>query len=121
MKRISLLLACLLSVVVAVPAQAHAIHPRAGFSAQHHGGYTGHGGHAYRGGWSHNWVAPVLGAAIVGTAIYAASTPSYAMPPTVVVQPSYAPPSRVAYYCPTAQQYYPNVPTCQVPWQPVSY
>jgi hypothetical protein len=39
----------------------------------------------------------------------------------VVVQQSYAPPSRVAYFCPTAQMYYPNVATCQVPWQPVNY
>jgi len=106
MKRYAVLLACLLSAVLAVPAQAH------GF---------GHGGYGYRGGWGHNWVGPVLGAAIVGGAIYAASTPSYAMPQTVVVQQQYAPPSRVAYFCPTAQQYYPNVPSCQVPWQPVSY
>ena len=63
--------------------------------------------------------APVLGAAIVGSVIYAASTPSYAAP--VVVQQQYAPPNRVAYFCSTSQQYYPNVPTCQVPWQPVNY
>jgi hypothetical protein len=123
MKRFPVILACLLSFAMAIPAQAHGVSHRAGFSAQHHGGHGGHAsyGYGYRSGWSHNWVAPVLGAAIVGSVIYAASTPSYAMPPTVVVQQPYIPPSRVAYFCPTAQQYYPHVPTCQVPWQPVSY
>lgn len=118
MKRFSILLAGLLSVVLSVPAYAHGGGHAGGFGGQHFGG---HGGHGYRGGWNQNWVAPVLGAAIVGSAIYAASTPSYAMAPTVVVQQPYVPPSRIAYFCPTAQQYYPNVPTCQVPWQPVSY
>lgn len=95
MKRFSILLACLLSVVLAVPAQAHGLGHGAAFGGHHGGGYGGHGGFGYRSGWNNNWVAPVLGAAIVGSAIYAASTPSYAMPPTVVVQPAYAPPSRV--------------------------
>jgi len=114
MKRISILLACVLSAALAVPAQAH------GFG--HGGGFGGHhGGYGYRGGWGNNWVAPVLGAAIVGGVIYAASTPRYVVPQQVVVQQQYAPPGRVAYFCPTAQQYYPNVPSCQVPWQPVSY
>ena len=118
MKRFSILLACLLSTALAVPAQAHGVGYNAGFGGAHSGW---HGGHGYQSGWRQNWIAPVLGAAIVGTAIYAASTPSYAMSPPVVVQQGYVPPSRVAYFCPTAQQYYPNVPTCQVPWQPVTY
>ncbi len=118
MKRLSLLIACLLPAVLAMPAQAHGF----GHGGGGYAGYGGHhGGHGYRGGWGNNWVAPVLGAAIVGGAIYAASTPSYAMPAQVVVQQQYLPPSRIAYFCPTSQQYYPNVPTCQVPWQPVSY
>jgi hypothetical protein len=118
MKRVSILLACLLSAVLAVPAQAHGF----GHGGGGYGGYGGHhGGYGYRGGWSNNWVAPVLGAAIVGGAIYAASTPSYAMPQQVVVQQQYLPPSRVAYFCPTSQQFYPNVSTCQVPWQPTHY
>jgi hypothetical protein len=117
MKRISIFLACVLSAVLAVPAQAHGF----GGYGGHHGGY---GGYGYRGGWGNNWVAPVLGAALVGGAIYAATTPSYMAPQQVVVQQQpqqYAPPSRVAYFCPTAQQYYPAVPSCQVPWQPVTY
>lgn len=117
MKRISILFACLLSVLLALPAQAH------GYG--HGGGHGGHGGRqggfGHRGGWNNHWVGPVLGAAIVGGAIYAASTPSYAMPGQVIVQQQYLPPSRVAYFCPTSQQFYPNVATCQVPWQPTNY
>jgi hypothetical protein len=60
-----------------------------------------------------------LGAAIVGSAIYAATTPAYAVAPPVVTVAPHAP--RVAYYCGTSQQFYPNVPTCNVPWQLVSY
>jgi hypothetical protein len=120
MKRVSILLACLLSAVLALPAQAHGFgHGGGGYGV--YGGHGGHhGGYGYRGG-SHHWVGPVLGAAIVGGAIYAASTPSYVVPQTVVVQQHYVPPSRVAYFCPTSQQFYPNVPTCQVPWQPTHY
>ncbi len=114
MKRVSALLACLLTLAVVLPAQAGG-HGHGGGRGGHYGN---HYGNHYRGSSNH-WLAPVLGAAIVGSVIYAASTPSYAAP--VVVQQQYVPPSRVAYFCPTAQQYYPNVPTCQVPWQPVSY
>lgn len=121
MKRFSTLLACLLAFAVVLPAQADGRGHGGGHGGYHgaHGSYGGYGGH-YRGS-SNYWLAPVLGAALVGSVIYAASTPSYAVPQTVVVQQQYAPPSRVAYFCPTAQQYYPNVPSCQVPWQPVNY
>jgi len=116
MKRISILLVCVLSAVLAVPAQAH------GFGYGGGGGWhRGGEGYGYRGGWDNLWVGPVLGAAVVGGVIYAASTPRYVLRQTVVVQQQYAPPSRVAYFCPTAQQYYPNVASCQVPWQPVGY
>jgi hypothetical protein len=128
MKRVSALLACLLAFAVVLPAQADGRGYGGGHGGRHGGyGHTygghgyghGHGGH-YRGA-SNPWLGPVLGAALVGGVIYAASTPSYAMPSTVVVQQQYAPPSRVAYFCPTSQQFYPNVPTCQVPWQATSY
>ncbi len=35
---------------------------------------------------------------------------------------SYSPPApaNVWYYCPTANVYYPYVPSCPVPWQPVT-
>jgi hypothetical protein len=115
MKRLSALFAFVLAFAVVLPAQAN------GHGAWRggHGGYSH--GHGHGGGWGHNWVGPVLGAALVGSAIYAVSSPSYAAPQQVVVQQHYAPPSRVAYFCPTAQQFYPNVPSCQVPWQPVNY
>lgn len=128
MKRVSALLACLLTFAVVLPAQAGGHGHgggRGGHSVQHFGGHGyvqshGHGyGSHYRGSSNH-WLAPVLGAAIVGSVIYAASTPIYAAP-VVVQQQQYAPPNRVAYFCSTSQQYYPNVPTCQVPWQPVNY
>jgi len=110
MKRIPNLLLCLLVFTAVLPAQAY---------GGGHGGY-GHG-HGHYGGWRNNWVGPVLGAALVGTVIYSASTPSYAMaPPVVMAQPSMYP-NRVAYFCSTAQQYYPNVQSCNVPWQLVSY
>lgn len=94
----------------------------------HHGGYY-HGG--YRGGW----VAPAfVGGAILGAALAA---PAYAYPaytypvvnpapiyPAVVpaypaVAPGYAAPAAqpTGYFCPTTRQFYPNVPTCNVPWQ----
>jgi hypothetical protein len=111
MQRVFILLACLLSTVLTLPAHAH------GYGGWH----GGHGGYGYHGGWGHNWVAPAFGAAVVGGAIYAASTPTYITSSPVVVQQSYLPPSRVAYFCATSQQYYPNVPTCQVPWQAVNY
>ena len=39
----------------------------------------------------------------------------------IVSPPVVIDPARVAYFCQTAQQYYPNVPTCNVPWQLVNY
>lgn len=99
------------------------------FAGGHGGGHRGwhghrHGGHVhYNHGWNNHWVGPVLGAAIVGSVIYAASTPSYAVvqPPVVTVVPPAPAAPRVAYFCGTSQQYYPTVPTCNVPWQLVSY
>ncbi len=102
----NLLLTAFISAVV-LPAQAH-------------GGGYGHG-HGYHGVWRNNWVAPVLGAALVGSVIYSASTPSYAVAPPVVMTQPPAYPNRIAYFCSTAQQYYPNVQSCNVPWQLVSY
>lgn len=135
MKRMSALFACLLAVAVVLPAQADGRgyggygghgggrHGGHGFGQNYGGHYGGHG-HSYSShqrASNHHWLAPVLGAALVGGVIYSATSSSYAMPQQVVVPQHYAPPSRVAYFCPTAQQYYPTVPTCQVPWQPVNY
>ncbi len=104
MKRISLLVAILLAFASALPAHAH--------------GY-GHGREAYRdrgysqGDYGYRWVRPWVGAAIVGGAAYAV------MPPIRYVQPTPVP--RTAYFCAASQQFYPNVPTCTVPWQVVTY
>ncbi len=122
MKRVSTLFACLLACAVVLPAQAHG-------GGGHGGGYGGwHGGGGYRhdyyrGSWGNNWVAPVLGAALVGSVLYAASTPSYVVqaPPVVVMSQQTMPPARVAYFCSASQQYYPQVPSCPVPWQLVNY
>jgi hypothetical protein len=127
MKRLPQLLLCLLACVSAVPAMADGRghggwHGGGGYVGHYNGGYHGGGGYGYRGGWGNNWVGPMVGAALLGGAIYAASTPSYAVQPQIVVTPQpYAVGPRVAYFCSTAQAYYPQVPTCQVPWQVVNY
>jgi hypothetical protein len=107
MKRILSILALAVGLVGVAPAEAH-----------------WHGGGGW--GWHRGWGAPVIGAAIVGTAVYAATGPRYVTvyPPVVVNQPPIymgQTAARAAYFCPTSQQYYPNVPACDVPWQLVSY
>jgi hypothetical protein len=77
------------------------------------------GGHGYRhNGWG--WV-PWFSAAAIGTTLYLAN--QYTPPPaTVYVSPPVVnDPARVAYFCQPFQQYYPNTPTCPVPWQVVSF
>ena len=94
MKRLFKIFVVLLSMASVTPAFADGFGRHGG---GHHGGY----GHHHGGGWGNNWVGPVLGAAIVGSAIYAASTPTYAVaPPVVAVAP---PAPRVAYFCGTSQ------------------
>jgi hypothetical protein len=114
MKRFVSILLCALSLAAVAPAQAH------GYGGWHGGGGYYHDYHReYRGGYGGGWVGPLLGAALVGGAIYAATTPRYE-----VVTPGYVVPSappRVAYFCPTSQQFYPNVPACNVPWQLTNY
>jgi hypothetical protein len=106
MKRLASILLCAVSLMAVAPAQAHGWH----------GGWHG-------GGYGRGWVAPVLGAAIVGGAIYAATAPTYVYPAQsyVVAPPVTAAPPRVAYFCPTSQQFYPAVPACNVPWQVTNY
>lgn len=83
--------------------------------------YGGHGhghGHGHQGrGW-----APWLPVAIIGTGIYLSQQYSPPATTTVYISPPVVnDPARVAYFCQTVQQYYPNTPTCPVPWQVVSY
>lgn len=87
----------------------------------HGGGYQG----GYRGSYGGGWVAPLLGAAIVGGAIYAAMpAPVVVQQPQVIYpqQPAVVTdPSRVRYYCQPYQQYYPNVTQCPGAWQVVPF
>ena len=124
MKRLSKLLVSLLIGALAVPAMAHGGFGHVGRGAHGHGGYSHggygggfRGGYEFRQGWGNNWVAPVIGAAILGGAIYAANRPVY----VVQQQPILNAPPQGAYYCSAYQQFYPSVPTCPVPWQIVPY
>lgn len=121
MKRSLLLLTICGALSMASPTFAHGGWGHRGGHGSGHGG--GHGHHS--GG---RWVGPVLGAALVGTALYAATYPRVVYSQPVVMGPSVmaAPPvvvdpARVAYFCNSYQQYYPNVATCPVPWQVVPY
>ena len=121
MKRSLLLLAISGALSMASPAFAHGGWGHRGGHGSGHGG--GHGHHS--GG---RWVGPVLGAALVGTALYAATYPRVVYsqpvvmgPPVMAAPPVVVDPARVAYFCNSYQQYYPNVATCPVPWQVVPY
>ena len=121
MKRRLLLLVLSGALSVAAPAFAHGGWRHGG------GGYGHHGHHGHHGGGA-RWVGPVLGAALVGSALYAAtyprvvySQPVVVSPPVVTAPPIVVDPARVAYFCNPYQQYYPTVATCPVPWQVVPY
>ena len=110
-------------------------HSSHGYSGQYrvHGGQGGYGGfgggHAYGHDHRHGhgergraWV-PWASVAIVGSGLYWANQ-AYSQPSVTVISPP--PPvileaPRVAYFCQTSRQYYPNVATCNMPWQLVSY
>ena len=83
----------------------------------HGSNFHRHGGYEIRHSWGNNWVAPVIGATILGGVIYAANRPVYVLQQ----QPIESAPPQGAYYCSAYQQFYPNVPTCPVPWQIVPY
>jgi hypothetical protein len=107
MKRLLMILLMSVGMMSVMPAQAH------WHGERFEGGY--HGG----GGWHTGWVLPAVGGALVGSALYAATSPHYMVSsPPVVMSP---PVQRTAYFCPTSQQYYPNVPVCNMPWQVVGY
>lgn len=113
------------ALALAIPAQAQTvvtqISYRVGgpgwYHGGRHGGHHGHGG-AYHGHGYGRWAGPLLGAAVIGTWVYASRPQVYAEP--VYIDPPPMPP-RVAYFCSAYQQYYPSVATCPVPWQMVSY
>jgi len=114
--RISKLFMSLLIGAAVLPAMAHGGYGYGyggGFRGGHHGG-----GFEYRQNWGNNWVGPVLGATILGGAIYAANRPVQVVYPPIVTS---LPPQEGAYYCSAYQQIYPQVPTCPVPWQIIPY
>lgn len=95
-----------------------------------HGGYNG--GHAYGYGHHHGhrhgdrgraWV-PWVSVAVIGSGLYWANQ-AYSQPSVTVIAPLPPPvvleAPRVAYFCQSSWQYYPNVATCNMPWQLVSY
>ena len=81
-----------------------------------------HGSHG-RGDQGLGWV-PWVSAAVIGSSLYWANQ-AYSQPTTtIIVTP--APPvaieaPRIAYFCQSSRQYYPNVATCNMPWQLVPY
>ena len=99
-------------------------HSSHGYSGHARGYDRGHGGHGHgRGDRDLRWV-PWVSAAVIGSSLYWANQ-AYSEPSTtIIVTP--APPvaleaPRVAYFCQSSRQYYPNVPICNMPWQLVPY
>ncbi len=99
-------------------------HSSHGYSGHARGYDRGHGGHGHgRGDRDLRWV-PWVSAAVIGSSLYWANQ-AYSQPSTtIIVTP--APPvaleaPRVAYFCQSSRQYYPNVPICNMPWQLVPY
>lgn len=99
-------------------------HSSHGYSGHARGYDRGHGGHGHgRGDRDLRWV-PWVSVAVIGSSLYWANQ-AYSQPSnTIIVTP--APPvaleaPRVAYFCQSSRQYYPNVPVCNMPWQLVPY
>ena len=113
-------LAILLAAAVALNAQAAggrgAVH-----AAPHMGGP--HPAHVVPGHFhpSHVHGAVVVGAAFVGVGFWPGYyyPPAYYGPPPVYYAPPPPPPVSYWYYCAPLSAYYPYVPSCPGPWQPV--
>jgi hypothetical protein len=102
--------------------RGHSSHGYSGHDRGYDRGHGGHGGHG-RGDQDLRWV-PWASAVVIGSSLYWANQ-AYSQPSTtIIVTP--APPvaleaPRVAYFCQSSRQYYPNVPICNMPWQLVPY
>lgn len=102
--------------------RGHSSHGYSGHDQGYDRGHGGHGGHG-RGDQNLRWV-PWASAVVIGSSLYWANQ-AYSQPSTtIIVTP--APPvaleaPRVAYFCQSSMQYYPNVPICNMPWQLVPY
>lgn len=82
--------------------------------ARWHGGHWARARHGGRFGWW--WV--------VGPTWYFYPAPVYPypdpyLPPVALASPQVAAPSQYWYFCRDPQGYYPYVPQCRGPWQPV--
>ena len=120
-----------LSLILVVPGLSFAGgegwrgHSSHGYSGHARGYDRGHGGH---GAYRHSdrdlrWV-PWVSAAVIGSSLYWANQ-AYSQPSTTIIVTPPPPVAieapRVAYFCQSSRQYYPNVPTCNMPWQLVPY
>lgn len=104
--------------------RGHSSHSYSGHARGYDRGHGEHGGHRHgRGDRDLRWV-PWVSVAVIGSSLYWANQ-AYSQPSnTIIVTP--APPvaleaPRVAYFCQSSRQYYPNVPICNMPWQLVPY
>ena len=92
-----------------------------GYDRGYDGGGYRHHGHQGRQAWG--W-APWVSAAVIGSGLYWANQ-AYSEPSATVIPPLPPPvvleAPRVAYFCQSSRQYYPNVATCNMPWQLVPY
>ena len=92
----------------------------------YYGNERGHGGKYDRhghGGRGSAWV-PWVSAAVIGSSLNWANQ-AYSQPSTTIIVTQPPPVAleapRVAYFCQSSRQYYPNVATCNMPWQLVPY
>ena len=127
-------LSCLaICLVFAVPSlsmawegggERHSSMYRRGGDQGDHGYHGGHDHHGWRGDRGRGWV-PWVSAAVIGSGLYWANQQAYGQPTVTVITPLpppvYLEAPRVAYFCQTSGQYYPYVPSCNMPWQLVSY
>jgi hypothetical protein len=101
--------------------RGHSSHGYSGHDQGYDRGHGGHGGHG-RGDQNLRWV-PWASAVVIGSSLYWANQ-AYSQPSTTIIvtpPPVALEAPRVAYFCQSSRQYYPNVPICNMPWQLVPY
>lgn len=84
------------------------------------GGWGRGGGYGWQGG-GYGWVAPLVIGGVIGYGL-ASPDSNNAQPVPVYAQPApvsggAVPPGQFYYFCPAANAYYPNVPSCPNGWQ----
>ena len=103
--------------------QRHSLSNQAHSRGYDRGYDRGHRHHGHQGRHARNW-APLFSAVVVGSTLYWANQ-AYSQPSVTVITPLPPPvvleAPRVAYFCQSSRQYYPNVATCNMPWQLVPY